>query len=153
MAFTAAGKDDARGATVLKGDTLHMGARLEAQVRALQHGLQEATRRAPAPASLLVHLEISRALVVPGVEVLDLGDAGGLAGVANGVEDVPAHARIFDAPFPAAAMRLVRGSDMVLMREEGRQDIVPAPAWKSELAPAVVIRGLAAHVDHGVDRG
>src|SRR6516164_4564596 len=50
-------------------------------------------------------------------------------------------------------MRLVRRCYMVLMREKNREDIVPAPARKTELPPAVVIGRLASHVDHGVDRG
>ncbi len=40
---------------------------------------------------------------------------------------------------------------VVLMLLEERQDIVPAPALKAELAPVVVIGGLTAHVDHAVD--
>src|SRR6202044_924214 len=30
---------------------------------------------------------------------------------------------------------------------------VPAPAREAELAPAVIVGRLAAHIDHGVDRG
>ena len=36
---------------------------------------------------------------------------------------------------------------------EERQHVVPAPAGEPELAPVVVVGGLAAHVDHGVDGG
>ena len=153
MALAAPGKDDARRSSLLEGDALGMRPGFEAKVRAPERGLQEAARRAPAAAALLVHLEIRRAFVIAGVEILDLADARGFAGIANRVEYFPAHARIFDAPLPAAAMGLIRRRDMVLMGEEDRQHIAPAPAGKAELAPAVIIGGLAAHIDHGVDRG
>src|SRR6202000_1464427 len=35
---------------------------------------------------------------------------------------------------------------------EIRQHVVPAPATQTELAPVIVVGGLAAHIDHGVDR-
>jgi hypothetical protein len=41
---------------------------------------------------------------------------------------------------------------MVLRLEEPREHVVPAPADVSHLPPAVVVGGLAAHVDHAVDR-
>src|SRR5277367_731926 len=42
---------------------------------------------------------------------------------------------------------------MILVALEVGQHVVPAPAVESELAPMVVVGSLAAHIDHGVDRG
>ena len=42
---------------------------------------------------------------------------------------------------------------MILVAQEIGQHVVPAPAVKPELAPAVVVARLAAHVDHAVDGG
>ena len=39
------------------------------------------------------------------------------------------------------------------MALETGQHVVPAPAGEAELAPVIIVGGLAAHVDHGVDRG
>ncbi len=44
-------------------------------------------------------------------------------------------------------------SGMVLMAEEIGQHILPAPAGKAPLTPAIIIRRLAAHVDHRIDSG
>src|ERR1700689_1168473 len=42
--------------------------------------------------------------------------------------------------------------EMIFKLFEKRQDVAPCPARKSERAPAIVVRCLAAHADHGVDR-
>ena len=54
---------------------------------------------------------------------------------------------------PPTAWCCARAEEMVLVLAEVRQHVVPAPAGKPKLAPMVVVGGLAAHVDHGVDRG
>ena len=118
-----------------------------------EHRLQEGAIGAEASPAPLVHLEIGRAFVIAGVEIRDLGDARGLRGVPDRVEDRPAHARMLDAPFPARLVQTARRRrHMVLVPEEIGQHIVPAPACQAALAPAVIVGGLAAHIDHGVDR-
>ena len=42
---------------------------------------------------------------------------------------------------------------MVLMPPEERQHVIGTPAGEPKLAPMIVVRRLAAHIDHGVDRG
>src|ERR1700733_3825112 len=42
---------------------------------------------------------------------------------------------------------------MILVFFKKRKNIVPAPTGEPELAPMIVIGRLAAHIDHGVDRG
>ncbi len=87
----------------------------------------------------------------PLIEVGDLRNADLDPGLAHGVEDRPGDARPLDPPFAARAMQLARAPVMVLLAEEVGQHVVPAPAGKAELAPAVIIGRLAAHIDHGVD--
>ena len=102
---------------------------------------------------LLVDLEIAAALVVAAVEVLGLGDARPRRPrLAECVEDLPVQALLLDPPFAAGAVQLVGPVEVVLGPLEVGQDVVPAPAGVAQLAPAVVVRGLAAHVDHAVDR-
>src|SRR5690349_9709862 len=50
-------------------------------------------------------------------------------------------------------MARARAPLVVLGLAEERQDVLPAPPDIAELAPVIVVGGLAAHVDHAVDRG
>ena len=143
----------AYGAPALEQNALDMRAGREMQVRPLEDRLQERRRRAPAPATALVDLEIARALVVALIEVGDLGDADFDPGLAHGVENRPGDARALDPPFAARPMQLGQAAVMVLLADEIGQHVVPAPAGKAELAPAVIVGRLAAHIDHGVDGG
>src|SRR3954469_5368669 len=58
-------------APALEDRALDLDAGLEPEIGPVQHRLEEAPRRAPAPTALLVDLEVGRALVVAGVEVFD----------------------------------------------------------------------------------
>src|SRR6266478_4082386 len=60
---------------------------------------------------------------------------------------------ITDALIVARAMMLAFAQKMILQPPKRRLDVVPTPAAKAKLAPVVVIGGLSAHGDHGVDRG
>ena len=119
---------------------------------AAERRLEEAARRRPAPAELLVDVIGRRALVVAGVEIDDALDAGLLRRRAEGVEQIPAHARMLDPPFAAGRVMLAGAEKVMLVLLVDRQHVVPAPALEAELAPVIVVGGLAAHVDHGVDR-
>ncbi len=61
------------------------------------------------------------------------------------------------SPFPRAIRRrrhVCRRPPVEVFRlPEEWQHIVPAPALAAHLAPLVVVAGLAAHIDHAVDRG
>ncbi len=143
----------ADGALAGKLDTLGEAAGFQPQVFPVEHRLEEAARRRPAPAALLVDVERARALVVTGIEVGDALDARLLGGRTEIVEDWPMHARRLDAPFAAGRVRGALAEKMALVLAEVRQHVVIAPAGEPKLAPVVVVGGLAAHVDHGVDRG
>src|SRR6266516_2157625 len=138
-------------ARALKLDLFDQAVELEPQIGALEHRLEEGARRRPAPPALLVDVEDATALVVTGVEIGDALDASLFRRRAEGVEDIPAYARRLDAQFAADRVRLALAEKMVLMPAEERQHVIGTPAGKPELAPMVVIGGLAAHVDHGVD--
>src|SRR5215203_2965768 len=94
MALAVAPEQDAGRAPALENRALDLDAGLEPEIGPVQHRLEEAPRRAPAPAALLVDLEVGRALVVAGVEVFDRRDAGRRRRRADGVEDLPADARM-----------------------------------------------------------
>ncbi|MNV79421.1 hypothetical protein D3C71_1729740 [compost metagenome] len=49
-------------------------------------------------------------------------------------------------------MHLIGALVEILALFEERQHVIPAPAGTAHLSPEVVVAGLAAHVDHAVDR-
>ena len=152
-AFAVLPPAHAGGALAVEHDAFHQALGFQPQVRPAERRLEKAARRRPAPPALLVDVEDARALVVAGVEIGDRLDAGLAGGVAESVEDVPAHARRLDAPFAADRVRVAGAEEMILVPPEERQHVVPAPAGKPELAPVIVVGGLTAHIDHGVDGG
>ena len=97
-------------------------------------------------------MEIADAFVVAGVEVLNRRDAVLVRRFAEGVENFPRQPRLFDAPF--AALRVMPALEKMIdvLAEEGPH-VIPRPSRQSELAPLVVVGGLAQHIDHAVDRG
>ena len=144
---------DPCGATVLDPDPGHMHPADQGQVRAVQDRLQEGGCRAPAHAPALGHVEIGAARIVAAVEVPDRGDAGLGRRLGKGVQHLPAHGGRLHPKLTPRAVGGARRVDVVLLADEVRQDIVPAPAHEPQLPPAVIVRRLAAHVDHGIDGG
>ena len=136
----------------LEQDRLGMGLVDDVQIVAAHNGLQEGGGCAPAPAPPLVDLEIVGALVVAAVEVADFRNADLDAGVAHGVENWPGQPLPFDPPFAARAVPVRASAVVVLMAQEMGLHVLPAPAFEAELAPAVIVGRLPAHVDHAVDR-
>ena len=67
----------------------------------------------------------------------------------------PADAGLLHTPLATAFVQAVEGRGLhrplVLMLLEVGQHVVPGPTGAAELAPGVVVAGLAAHVDHAVD--
>src|SRR5262245_16319795 len=122
------------------------------EVLARQRRFQECARRAPAPAAFLVDLEVAAALVVAAVEIVRERNSGLAGSLAKRVEQAPFDPRLIDSELAAAAMEVRAASEVVLMPPEIRQHVLPAPTLQSELPPMVVVRRLAAHIDHRVDR-
>jgi len=139
------------GAPAVELEALDQAAGLQPQVGPPERRLQESARRRPAPAALLVDVEITRAFVVAGVEIVDRLDAALLGGDAEGFQEVPAHALALDPPFAAGRMRIAVPQEVMLMPLEIGQHVVPTPAAEAELAPMVVIGRLPAHIDHRID--
>src|SRR5882672_214800 len=143
----------ADGAAVFQQHALGLGAQDDSQIGPSARRAQEGLGRVDAHAAPLVDLKIADAQIVAAVEIADAGNADGHGGVAHGVEDRPMQALFLDAPLAAAAVTVVGAVHEVLVLLEIGQHIVPAPAGIAELAPVIVVAGLAAHVDHAVDRG
>ena len=134
-------------------EALDEAAGFEPQIGAMQRRLEKGARRRHAPAALLVDVKGAAAFVVAAIEVGNGFDAGLFGGGAEGIEQIPAHPRRGYRPFAADGVRFALAQEVIFVPLEKRQHVVPAPAGKPELAPMVVIGGLAAHIDHGVDRG
>ena len=98
-------------------------------------------------------MKISDALIVPGVEIRNLANPHFDCGVRHGVENFPGQPRRFDAPAAAGAVMFAVAEEMIFEALERGQHIIVAPAGEPELPPVIVIGGLTAHRDHGVDRG
>ena len=142
---------DPRGPSVFKPDPRHVHAAQQSEVGPAQHRLEERRGRAPADPGALGHVEIGAAGIVAAVEVPDTGNSSLGGGLGEGVQHLPAHGRRFHPQLAAVAVRRAGGIDVILLRHEQGQDIVPAPALQPHLPPAVIVGGLAPHVDHGVD--
>jgi len=76
---------------------LEVGSRRTARV-------QEGARRIPAPATALVHFEVTDAFVVAAVEVGAAGQPCLHGGLCERLQDLPAQALAFDAPLAATAV-------------------------------------------------
>ena len=127
------------GALAVERHGFDQALRLEPQVLPVEHRLEKAARRRPAPAALLVDVVGAGAFVVAGVEVVDPLDAGLLGGRAERVEQIPAHPRMLDPPFAADRVMIAFAEEMIFVLLEERQHVVPAPAGEAELAPVIVV--------------
>src|ERR1700722_1970786 len=133
------------GAPAVEHEAFDQTAGLEPQIGALERRLEEGAGRRPASAALLVDVEGADAFVVAAVEVGNGFDAGLFGGGAEGIEQIPAHSRRRHVPFAADRMRLAGAEEMIFVALEIRQYVIPAPAAQAELAPVIVVCGLAAH--------
>ncbi len=151
----AARKFDAGRAAAVEQDAVHQRAGDDLQIAPPQRGPQVAARgtRPPAAAARLLHpADPVARLVRQVVDVL----AVFATELPTGFHRRPAQQR------PVATMRGEQRSPLavhrvrlalpVLRLAEERQHIVPGPAAIAELCPMVEILGLAADIDHPVDR-
>ena len=138
-------------APVLDQQAAYLCPHAQLKIVAREDGFQEGLCSVPANAALLVDDKIARALVIAAIEIVRARDAGLPGRGLEGVQDCPAHARRFHPPFAARAMQRIGAQIVILGFFEVRQDFIPAPAHATRLAPAVIIRGLTAHIDHAVD--
>ena len=103
----------ADGAAVLDDQLVDQHVLFQPQVGAVQHRLEEAARRRPASAALLVDVEIARAFIVAGVEIGNALDAHFLGGIADRVENGPGQPRRLDPPAAADAVMLALAEEMI----------------------------------------
>jgi len=113
--------------------------------------LEKRLGRVPAHAGFLVDLEVTAAFVIALVEVIDSGDAALRCRLTKCIQDRPRQALLLDPPFTAVAVEFRATGKVVFALLEQWQHIFPGPARVTLRRPAVVILGLAAHVDHAVD--
>ena len=139
-------------APVLDQQAAHLCPHAQFKIVARKDRLQEGLCSVPANAALLVDDKIARALVIAAIEIVRARDAGLPGRGLEGVQDRPAHARLFHPPFAARAMQRIGAPVVILGFFEVGQDFIPAPAHATRLAPALIISGLTAHIDHAVDR-
>ncbi|MNH30579.1 hypothetical protein D3C79_908820 [compost metagenome] len=91
-------------------------------------------------------------MVVAGIEVIDLGDAALFGGISEGIEDRPTVALAFHPPFASGAMVITVACKVIFAGLEQRQHVLPGPTVIALFGPMVIVRSLATHVDHAVDR-
>ena len=144
---------DARCARAVEQHAGHERHRDQRQVRARQRGVEVGHRGRAAHAVALRHLVAADAVLLAGVEVLDLAEPGRRGGVDEGVRERVHGVRVRDGQRPAGAVELRRAALVVLGALEVGQHVVPAPARVAEVAPLVVVAAVAADVDHRVQRG
>ncbi len=149
--LAALDKTHADRAAVFDDQPVDQHVLFQPQVLPVQHRFKKTARRRPAPAALLVDVEIADALIVAGVEVRRFPNAHLLRREADRVQHRPGQPGRLDPPAAAGAVMFAVPEEMILQPPERRQHVVPAPAGQPKLAPMVVVGGLSPHRDHGVD--
>src|SRR4029453_12181858 len=79
-------------------------------------------------------------------------DAGLRGGLVQGLGGRRLPGMVGNLQWPADAMELVGAALLVLGALEVGQDRIVVPALAAPLAPFIVVVGVAAHIDHAVDR-
>ena len=143
---------DADGAAVLDQDAGRVRVRRDDEVLSAPRGFQIGDRGAPAPAVADGRLVVADAILARAVEVGVARDARLDGRLDDGVDDLAAKAAVADLERAADAVELALAALLVLGLAEVGQDAREVPALAAALAPAVVVGGRAAHVDHAVER-
>src|SRR6266404_1529074 len=138
-------KSDTHRTFAVEQHLLDQNLRFKTQVDAMQHRLQEATRRRPAEATLLIDVKVANAGIVPGIEVRRHRDTHFDGGARHAVEDIPSHSWRLHAPLAADTVMFRFPHKMIVKALEDWAHVIPAPAGEAELSPVIVIRRLAAH--------
>ena len=144
----------AHGAVLVEDDALDQGVGDDVDVVAvaLDGGPEIGARRAPALLLALGHLVVADAVLLGAIEVVIARYAERRAGADEAVVDLERIALLGDVQRASRAMIFVVVAFVVLRLPEEGQHLAIAPALVAELAPVVVVGGVAAHIEHGVDR-
>ena len=143
---------DRPGAAALEHDALRQRRGLDAQIAAVPRRAQIGPRRARPPPAPRRGLKQPGAFLGRAVEIRIVRNAGLGRGVDKGLRQRIGMPRIRHRQRPAGAMKFVGAALLVLRLLEIGQHVVKSPAGIAELAPAVVILMLAAHIEQAVDR-
>ncbi len=143
---------DTDGTTVL--DQHARGMRLGDDGQVLPVARRSQIRGSGAPAAFVVgrRLVVAGALLGGAVEVGGARNAGLHGGLHHRLRQRPDLRRVRHTQRPADAVEFVRAALIVLGSLEVGQYRIPVPAFASALAPVVIVRGIAAHIHHAVDR-
>ena len=143
---------DADAAAVLDQQPRRVRRGGDRQVLALLCAGQVGPRARPAPRAVDRGLVVADAFLVGAVEVGIVGNARLDGGVVHRLGERRLPGMVGDLERPAGAVELVAAADIVLGLLEVGQHRIVVPALAAALAPFVVVGGVAAHVDHAVDR-
>jgi hypothetical protein len=143
---------DAARAPVVEHDARRLRVRLDAQVRARSRRLQVADRGAAAPAVVGEELVVADAFLHAAVEVVGARHAELVRAGDDRLDQLVLLADVRALERPVRAVRRRRAALVALAADEVRQHVAPAPPRVAVARPAVVVLGLAAHVDQAVDR-
>ena len=137
-----------------EGDAMDQRFRDQRQVRPAERRLEIGVGRRPAHAVLDGHVHRPEALLLEAVVILGLQIAGLDTGLDEGaVERVEPHVvAVVGRQRPVAAPVVVVAGAPGLGAAEIGQAIAVAPVGGAALLPLVKVAGVAAHIDHAVDR-
>ena len=108
--------------------------------------------RAPTPAVFLGHLKQPAAELRGAVEIRIERQAGLLRPLDEDMAERICVGTLGDIERAISAMKAVVQALVAFGLLEVRQHVVIVPAGIAELAPMIVVRRLAAHIDHRIDR-
>ena len=143
---------DADRATVLDQHAGRLRPGDDGEVRPRRRGMQIGRGRAAALAFFLRHLEKAASELRGAVEIRIERNSRLLRRLDEDVAQRIGVGPLGNVERPVAPMEIVAKALVVLRLLEERQHVLITPASIAELAPAIVIRRIAAHIDHGVDR-
>src|SRR5690606_26999686 len=127
--------------------------RFDGEVRPLHRRVEIGDCGRVAATVLRGELKEADPFLVAVVEVRLVGNAGFDAGFDQRGGDRVLFGKVADVERPAGAVEIALAAFLVLALAEVGQNVVPAPPARAHLRPVVIVRRLAAHVEHAVDRG
>ena len=141
------------GAAVIGYDALGHGAGNHLQIGAVPHRFQKRRRRGMAAAIFDGDLPGAPAFLVFAVEIVAQWELQGFGRIQKrGCDRIDAHV-IADIQRPALAVKFGFSLAFVILRSpEIGQHLGVGPALIAEVRPFVIVQGMAAHIDHAVDR-
>ena len=142
----------AHGAPALENDPLGVRIRHDLEILPGDSGSQVRLRSRAAQPRARRQLEVAHAPLALAVEVAVAGHADRVGGGDEGFHEFMAALDVRDAHRPVATVELAGAAIVPFRAAEVRQDVLVAPAFATECAPAVEILVLAADVDEPVDR-